>query len=128
MFDPGWRTQHRGWPANIPPEDQGTRDSGNDPEGMVSRCDVIVIRPCVSRRRFVGNSYPPAFSHKVKAHVLRPLRLPPRQRPLDRQICQRLVVRHDRHRVFFSALTGTCTTSMLSLVRPWILERMRLER
>jgi hypothetical protein len=46
MFDPGWRTQHRGWPANIPPEDQGTRDSGNDPEGMVSRCDYVVDRLC----------------------------------------------------------------------------------
>ena len=37
MFDPGWRTQHRGWPDKVPPEDQGTRDSGNDPEGVVSR-------------------------------------------------------------------------------------------
>jgi len=37
MFDPGWRTQHRGWPNNVPPEDRGTRDSGNDPEGVVSR-------------------------------------------------------------------------------------------
>ena len=39
MMDPGWladRTQ-RG------PEDQGTRDGGNDPVGVVKRCGCIAV-------------------------------------------------------------------------------------
>jgi len=71
MFDPGWRTRQRGWPNSVPPEDQGTRDSGNDPEGVVSRSVAqAVARPVsTSASRSQSTWLPQAVLQQV-AHWL----------------------------------------------------------
>ena len=57
MFDPGWRTKPRGWPHRMPPEDKGTVDHGNDPEGLLKRCIALQLPVPPSTKRIAGKAW-----------------------------------------------------------------------
>ena len=44
MFDPGWRIQVNG-SSDVPREDKGTIDGGNDPQGVLERCAFKYTAP-----------------------------------------------------------------------------------